>query len=890
MSIKKNFAYQLGYELIILLLPLAVSPYISRTLGAKGVGEYSYSYTFAQYFVLFSMLGIKNYGNRVIAQSRDIPEKLNSTFSSLLCVHVLLSLIACLAYSIYCGFAENSFYAVLQWPYVISAVFDISWLYYGLEQFKLVSTVGSGIKIISTVLIFSLVHSGQDLWKYCMIMSFGFLAGQLVLWLSLKRYVRFVKPTKEDMAGHIRPLLVLFIPAIAVSVYKHMDKIMIGILSNKRELGCYQYADTAIGTPLTIIEAFGSVMLPRMSHLAKTDNRMNSDRYLLLSMKYVMCLAVPMAFGLSAVATVFAPAFWGEEFALSGHLMQWLAITVPFIAFSNVIRTQYLLPNSKDKYFVASVSAGAICNLAMNLCLIPIFGSIGATVGTVVTEILVCAIQVYAVRKELPIRTYIRNSVPFLAFGLCMFGIARGIGDHGGISWTVLGTQIIVGIAIYCVLAGLFLYFTKDQFFMDTMRRIADFFKSEKVRGAIIWLILFFELFLAVPYDYISAFPKLNKAVYVLQALAAFVEAVLVVRYFTLAKGSLLERLKTVARDYSWMSFLLILFVAYNWVVTFVFHSLPLVTSTHYLVQILILTLGVSRAYGRNERATLSAVAVYFWIAIVANSLVFILNPEGLYFSSALNGMNHNCYLFGADNQFGKIYFAGLALIWFYEERFKKTYFMTLSSLLLLLYVYFKWNNGTGMVVSLALVVLLLIYNVKWLRWTLSMKVFLALVAVVVISIFRQDGLMYSAGPITEKIASFTSKNVTFSGRLPVWSAAVEKIKESPIIGYGRVPENLQVIVAEKGYRYNAHNQVLQVLLDGGLVGLCIFVGSFICVDIKSARQTRQHPEIRILYIGIFTSLLYFMMEVGTMLPMFLCELLVCLYAGRSGPNGEDNA
>ncbi len=51
-SIRHNYIYNLLYEVFALLTPLITTPYISRVLGAEGVGIYSYTYATAQYFVL----------------------------------------------------------------------------------------------------------------------------------------------------------------------------------------------------------------------------------------------------------------------------------------------------------------------------------------------------------------------------------------------------------------------------------------------------------------------------------------------------------------------------------------------------------------------------------------------------------------------------------------------------------------------------------------------------------------------------------------------------------------------------------------------------------------------------------------------------------------------
>ena len=82
-SIKKNFLYNSLYQILVMFIPLITTPYISRVLGAQGVGTYSYAYSIANYFVLFIMLGLNNYGNRTIARVRDNEEKLSKTFWSI---------------------------------------------------------------------------------------------------------------------------------------------------------------------------------------------------------------------------------------------------------------------------------------------------------------------------------------------------------------------------------------------------------------------------------------------------------------------------------------------------------------------------------------------------------------------------------------------------------------------------------------------------------------------------------------------------------------------------------------------------------------------------------------------------------------------------------------
>ena len=167
-SLKKNIAYQAVYELLLIALPLVTSPYIARVLGAEQLGIYSYTSSIAYYFQIAAMLGIKYHGTRQIAAVRDNPDELNSCFTSLFVVHVIMSVLMIISYSVYCmAFVkENATVAWIQGIFVIASLFDINWFFYGIEKFKITVTRNSIIKILTVVSIFCLVRDADDLWKY----------------------------------------------------------------------------------------------------------------------------------------------------------------------------------------------------------------------------------------------------------------------------------------------------------------------------------------------------------------------------------------------------------------------------------------------------------------------------------------------------------------------------------------------------------------------------------------------------------------------------------------------------------------------------------------------------------------------------------------------------
>lgn len=476
-SVKKNFIYNIIYQILVIILPLITAPYIARTLGAEAVGIYSYTNSIAYYFLMIAMLGISNYGNRSVAASRDDKKSLNTVFSSIYLLQVCTFSMAILSYIIYIVFfaKSNKLIAFIQLLYVISGLFDISWLFFGLEKFKITVSRNIIIKILTILCMFAFVHKPEDLWLYTLIMSMGTLLSQIYLWFYVKKEVELVKVPLQSVVGIIKPILLLFIPVLAYSIYKVMDKIMLGNMSTYTQVGFYQNAEKIINIPMGVITALGTVMLPRMSNIIAKGEKEKTEQYIRISIKIVTILCSAIAFGLMGIASVLAPVYLGEAFSECSSIIMLLSISVFFIAWANVVRTQFLIPNKYDKIYVTSTLVGAVLNFFINYALIPRFQSNGAAIGTVVAEFSVMIFQVIAIRKELNILKYIAKYIPVICSGAVMMFLVHKIGEIMGNHILTLIVQICCGGIFFCSFTLLYLFFSKDEVF----KIVAELFKGK---------------------------------------------------------------------------------------------------------------------------------------------------------------------------------------------------------------------------------------------------------------------------------------------------------------------------------------------------------------------------------------------------------------------------
>lgn len=454
-KLQKNLFYNITFQLLNVLLPLITVPYLSRALGVESNGLYSYTYSIVNYFMIFAMLGISNYGNRRIAKTRDNPERLANEFSSIYIIQAILTFLSIGVYAIYClFFAEYKTISWIEIIFLFSTLLDISWFYFGLEEFKKTATRNAIVKILSVILILIFIHNPEDIYLYTIIMASSTLFSQIILWLGIKKYLncKLIRPTFQHTISHLKGIIILFIPVISYSIYRIMDKIMLGAIYSVDEVAFYEYAEKIINIPVGIITAIGTVMLPKMSNLVEKNQHSEIKKYIYKSLELICFLTLPCCFGLIAVSHNFTTLFLGSDFARTGIIVQLLTLTVIFTAWANIIRTQWLIPNEKDHIYIITTIIAAGINFIINLCLIPSLGGIGAAIGTICSEFFIMFSQSFLCRKELNYQKVARPTTQFVVSSVIMFAAISCIPKIISDPILCITAQICAGGTIYLLL------------------------------------------------------------------------------------------------------------------------------------------------------------------------------------------------------------------------------------------------------------------------------------------------------------------------------------------------------------------------------------------------------------------------------------------------------
>lgn len=469
-SVKRNYIYNLLYQILVIILPLITAPYISRVLGAENIGIYSYTTSISAYFILFGSLGISLYAQREIAYHQEDKKENTKTFLEIVFLRFFTMIISitifCLTFVIN---GEYSYFYKILIVELIAQCFDISWFFSGLEEFKKTVFRNLIVKFISVISIFLFVRNSNDLNLYFWIYVLSTLIGNLSLWFYLPKYLTKVNIKELNIIKHLKPTLALFIPEIAIQVYTILDKTMIGaIWEDKSEVGFYQQSERIIKLLLTVITSLGTVLLPRIANYFANNKKEEIHKYIKKSFNFVFILAFPMIFGIIAVSKDFVPWFFGPGYDRVTILMSVISPILLFIGMSNVIGRQFLLPTKRQKEYTSSVVVGAVVNAIANSCLIWKYGALGASIGTVIAEFSVTLIQLIFIRKEFKIREILKMSLKYIISSSVMLIVCKLIGLLQINHMLSLILQVGSGVLVY----ALILIILKDEFTYEIINKL----------------------------------------------------------------------------------------------------------------------------------------------------------------------------------------------------------------------------------------------------------------------------------------------------------------------------------------------------------------------------------------------------------------------------------
>ncbi|WP_298073022.1 oligosaccharide flippase family protein [uncultured Bacteroides sp.] len=452
-SVKKNYIYRTLYEILVLITPFITTPYVSRVLGADGVGIYSYTSSIITYFTLFAAIGTASYGAREIAQHRDDRQQSSKLFWEIELMTVGTTAICLIAWCAVILFSKQyRLYFIALTPVLLGTMFDISWYFTGLERIKNIVICNSFCRIAGIILLFAFVKQREDLVLYVVINSMVTMLGNLSMWIYLLKMLAKVDIRTLTFKKHFKETLIYFVPTIATSIYTVLDKTLIGAITHDTyQNGYYEQANKIMRMTYTVsFVAINSVMSARISYLFAEKKYGEIKNRIRKTMDFIFLIGFGCTFGVIGVAGRFVPAFFGSGYEPVVNLLYYMSPLIIIVGVSNCLGANYFTPSGQRARSARVIVLGSVVNMILNLSLIPFIGATGAVIASIIAEAVISVLYVHMSGEYMSGTILLKLSWKRILSGLIMLILVSILGKYLPYgNFVVSAIQVVAGVAIY---------------------------------------------------------------------------------------------------------------------------------------------------------------------------------------------------------------------------------------------------------------------------------------------------------------------------------------------------------------------------------------------------------------------------------------------------------
>lgn len=426
-KIAKNTGILFISNIVTFILGFLYIVYTARYLGAESFGILSFALAFAGIFGVFTDLGLATLTTREVSRNKSLAGKylVNIAVIKILLAIITLCFIALAVHII--GYPQNI--ANVIYLVSLSPIFgnftglfnSIFQAYEKMEYFALAQTLSSFLMFLGILLA---ICYKFDVVGFAFIY---FIVSVIVfLYALLTCLTKFVKPNYKLDLSFWKPIILEALPfgltGLFLSIYFWIDSLMLSFMVGNEAVGLYNVAYRFLSVLLFIPTLFSITVFPAMSKFFITSpNKLKfvQTKYF----KYMAVIGIPIGVGVTLLANKIILLIFGSGYAESTMALQILVWAAVLIFMSSTFAR--LLESSNRQIIMTKITLiCAIANILLNLFTIPILSFLGASISTVLTELLALIMVIlvsskigYFLSKDI-FKTLIKISIASLLMGI----------------------------------------------------------------------------------------------------------------------------------------------------------------------------------------------------------------------------------------------------------------------------------------------------------------------------------------------------------------------------------------------------------------------------------------------------------------------------------------
>ena len=473
------------------ILSFVTFPFVCRVLGAESLGLYSWATAFVYYFLILARISIPNIAVRECTKVKNNPDKLSQKvheFFILQSITTLLSfgLMVAIIFMVPTLSDSKNLLFIISLNF-LAGVLSFEWLYTALEKQIYMAIRSILIATIVDILIFAFIKQPEHVYLYAFLCILTTLLTVISNLIYLPSIYRIKKVNKLDFKQYIPLLGTLFLISLAAAIYDKTDTFILGFIDpSKAAVGSYSVGMKGVEIVIGLITSLSTVFIPKATeYYTKRDERQfkNLNKYAMNVCLIIVIPAIALLISLATPITTLISGLNGGYKDTNYVLIALASLMLTFTA-SNIIYTQILIPQKREKLYMFTIFGGTLLNIGLSFLFALVFmkdnPALGVAIGTSITDLLILITLFILTWNDSKTLLLNINNIKIIVMGL-IIGLLSGFTSPLLINvfTTSLGVELAYLTTITIMIVGsliiylIGLYLLKEKLLLSTRKREA---------------------------------------------------------------------------------------------------------------------------------------------------------------------------------------------------------------------------------------------------------------------------------------------------------------------------------------------------------------------------------------------------------------------------------
>lgn len=400
-TVASNFAWLTLLQIAGYVFPLITMPYLARVIGVDGFGKVSFALSVIVVIQTFVDWGFNFTATRDVAKNSDDKEQVSRIFSNVLWARCSLMLLAfaiiLLLAAIIPVFHENQTVLLVTFLMIPGHIMYPDWFFQAMERMKYMTILNVLSRLLFTVLVFVFIKDRTDFILQPLFTSIGFIVSGIIAMLIIRKWgITIYRPSIKEMVMTIKGSTDVFINNLMPNLYNNFSNILLGAFSGSYQTGLLDAGSKFVIVAQQFLSVLSRAFFPFLSRKIEGHS---------LYMKMNLFCSILAGLLLYIFAPLIIDIFFTSQFSDSVLLMRLLAVSLPFMALSNIYGTNYMILTGHERELRQITVIGSLIGFLSAFPLVYYWEALGAAMNIVLARMLLgCGIAFKALaikRKKL---------------------------------------------------------------------------------------------------------------------------------------------------------------------------------------------------------------------------------------------------------------------------------------------------------------------------------------------------------------------------------------------------------------------------------------------------------------------------------------------------------